>query len=108
MHTLRLLPVSAVLLLAAACTDGSPSPSGETDDPRFLSESPSESLSATQSAQTSTQYDAQPYCDITRQLESAGEETFATLDRSSTRAEYQATERSFIVDNVDLLNGLLS
>ncbi|MGA8847093.1 MAG: hypothetical protein WB471_10815, partial [Nocardioides sp.] len=33
---------------------------------------------------------------------------FATLDRSSTRAEYQATERSFIVDNVDLLNGLLS
>lgn len=101
MRTLRLLLVPAVLLIATACADNSSSSSDKADDTK------SPAAGAT-TAPTSEQYDPQPYCDITRQLEKAGEKAFSTLDRDSTNAEYEAAERNFIVDNEDLLDELVS
>ena len=101
MRRLRLVLVPALLLLATACADGSSPSSAEADDV-------TSSAARAATPPTSGQYDAKPYCDITRQLERAGEEAFSTLDRSATKAEYASTERTFIVDNEDLLNELVA
>lgn len=100
MRPARILLVPAVMMLATACADDS-STSGST---KTANQSPAV---ADATAPTPEQYDPQPYCKVTRQLEKAGEEAFATLERNATPAEYKAAERNFILDNADLLDELV-
>lgn len=97
MRTARLLLILALLSLATACSDNTSS-SVNADD---------KSAGAT-SAPISEQYDPEPYCDLTRQLEKAGQKAFSTLDRNATNADYEAAERNFVLDNNDLLDELLT
>lgn len=97
MRTVRLLLIPAVLTLATACSDD---PSGSDDK--------ADDTKAGATSAPAEEYDPQAYCDITRQLEDAGEEAFADLDRDSTDAEYEAAERSFVVDNEVLLDELVA
>ncbi len=101
MRTIRLLPSFAVLLLATACANDS-STSSSTDKP---------AQSATTSsapAPAPAPYDPQPYCEITQQLEKAGERAFSGLDRNATSMDYEAAERAFVLDNADLLDELVA
>lgn len=101
MRPTRILLVPVVLALATACAvDSSSSGSTATGN-----RSPA---AAEATASTSEEYDPQPYCQTTRRLEKAGEQAFAGLGRNATAADYQAAERSFILDNADLLDELVA
>lgn len=92
------LTAAAVLLVAGCSTTSNADPverparAGEAADP---------------SSVASSQYDAAAYCELTRRLEAAGEKAFADLGRNATPAQYQAVERGFVLDNQDLLDGLV-
>ncbi len=101
MRLARLLLIPSVLLLATACADDSSSAESIAD--RTQSSAPAEAT-----APTSEPYDPQPYCETTRRLEKAGERAFVHLERDATHAQYKAAERSFILDNADLLDELVA
>lgn len=99
MKPARILLIPAAMAITAAC---STSPTSDAADPSASGGSP-----AAESSSTSGPYDAEPYCELTRRLESAGEKTFADLGRNATPAQYRSAERSFVLDNENLLAGLV-
>lgn len=101
MRPTRILLVPVVLALATACADDSSSSRSTATG----NQSPA---AATATAPTSETYDPQPYCQTTRLLEKAGEQAFADLGRNATPAAYEAAERSFVLDNADLLDELVA
>ncbi len=101
MRPTRILLVPVVLALATACADDSSSSRGTAT----ANQSPA---AAEATALTPEEYDPQPYCQATRRLEKAGEQAFAGLGRNATPADYEAAERSFILDNADLLEELVA
>ena len=101
MRSTRILLVPVVLALATACADDSSSSRSTATG----NQSPA---AAETTAVTSETYDPQPYCRTTRRLEKAGEQAFAGLGRNATPADYEAAERSFILDNADLLDELVA
>ncbi|MGH3361120.1 MAG: hypothetical protein ACRDOM_01555 [Nocardioides sp.] len=98
MNPARWTLIAAAVLLAAGCADTS------TADTVAPPASAGESADA--SSRTAGQYDAKPYCELTEQLEAAGEEAFSDLGRNATAAQFRAAERSFVLDNQDLLGSL--
>jgi hypothetical protein len=94
----RLLLIPAAALLAA-CAGNSTSDIAGPSTPA--------GTTAGEASRTSGQYDAQPYCKLTRRLEAAGEDAFSGLGRDATAAQYEAAERNFVLDNQDLLGGLV-
>lgn len=89
--------IAAAVLLAAGCSDTSNA--DPVEEPARAGEDDSSSV-------VSGRYDAEPYCELTRRLEAAGAKAFADLGRNATPAQYRAAERSFVLDNQDLLDGL--
>lgn len=101
MRTLRLLLIPAVLLSVNACAEDPPaSGDGAADAP---SSPTAEAAPPTQDA-----YDPKPYCRITQRLETAGEKAFGDLGRDATAADFKAAERSFVLDNAELLDELIA
>lgn len=100
MRPSRLVLIPALLLSVTACADDS---SSSGDGAQDSSSSPPGAAPPTSDA-----YDPQPYCDATRRLEAAGEKAFSGLGRDASPADYQAAERSFVLDNAELLDELVA
>ncbi len=86
-----------LLLLATACTaDSEQSPST-----RAREQAPPGTTAANDTGEP------QRVCELTRRLERAGRDVFSKLGRDATRAEYQAAEREFVLDNAATLHDLV-
>lgn len=99
MRRARLLLIPAVVLLAAGCGNEDTSPTSASD---------STPTPASDSATDTAPYDPQLFCSTTLELERAGEKNFSSLDRNSTEEEYEAAERTFVLDNAELLDTFVS